>query len=196
MQKESLLKKQFKTSDVNRLRNLIAGEYTKSTQIGVGYIKKEVSHKEGEIWIEDDKVWTVKNGLRQNISKLDTVKDMVNVPLVCPKCGGTMKHWLQKKMYRIYGFCFDPCTLQFEKQLKKDGLYKQYEKTILKSNAYHILGDLEQHLKEQTKQNTGIITEDGDIEDWTNTSDKNQNSKLNLFLKQVEELRQKFINEK
>jgi len=40
----SILKKEFKERDVNRLRNLITGKYNDNTILGVGYVKPKESH--------------------------------------------------------------------------------------------------------------------------------------------------------
>jgi hypothetical protein len=120
---ESLLKKEFKEKDVNRARNLVNKDYSAATSIQSGYTKAYVHRQEGDIWEEDGRKWTIKDGIRQNVTKLDTVKDAVRIPLRCPKCNGPMNHWLAKKMYRIHGFCFVPCTVVYEAELRKAGLY-------------------------------------------------------------------------
>jgi ssDNA-binding Zn-finger/Zn-ribbon topoisomerase 1 len=61
---------------------------------------------------------------KQNITKLDAAKKALQMPLKCPKCGGPMKHHLAQKMYKIHGFCFDPCTVEYEAELRKAGLYE------------------------------------------------------------------------
>ena len=60
----------------------------------------------------------------------------------CPKCGGPMKHWLAQKMYKIHGFCFDPCTVQYEADLRDAGLYEQYEKSMIRGGLKAFLQDL------------------------------------------------------
>ena len=68
------LKKEFKKKDVQRLRNLITGKYGNKTVVGVGYKKAEEFHEEGDIWEEDGRKWTIRKGIKQNITKLDTAK--------------------------------------------------------------------------------------------------------------------------
>ena len=101
MSKYSLLKKEFKQSDVQRARNLINKDFTKKTKFQVGYQKKFNHHEEGDIWEENGKSWTIKNGIKQNITKLDKFKKVSRMPLRCPKCNGSMKHHLAKKMFKI-----------------------------------------------------------------------------------------------
>ena len=57
MAKESLLKKEFKERDVQRVRNLVSKDYTAKTRSGIGYEKEVKRHKEGDIWEEVGKQW-------------------------------------------------------------------------------------------------------------------------------------------
>ena len=111
MSKETLLKKEFKESDIQRVRNLVNKDFTSGVKVQTGYRKSSKKYKEGDIWEESGKQWTVKNGIKQNITKLDEAKKALRIPLRCPKCNGSMEHWLAKKMFKIHGFCFDPCTV-------------------------------------------------------------------------------------
>jgi len=170
---DSHLKKEFDSKAVNRVRNIVNKDYGKRTSTGTGYEKKREKHKEGDIWEEDGRTWTIKNGVRQNITKLDDAKKAYQVPLTCPKCGGPMKHWLAKKMYKIHGFCFDPCTIEMEANLKKAGLYEEYERKLMQGNMKAWANDLEQWLVDQLKENVTFVTEDGTVEDWS-ADDKNK----------------------
>ena len=86
-----MLKKEFKRKDVNRARNLITGKVNAATGTQIGYNKKQVEHKEGDVWTENKKTWTIKNGIKQTVSKLDSIKKEVFMPLCCPNCGKVMK---------------------------------------------------------------------------------------------------------
>ena len=68
MAQENMLKKEFKHSDVERLRNLVKKDYTAKTKLQTGYQKKLNKYKEGDIWEESGKKWTIKNGIKQNSS--------------------------------------------------------------------------------------------------------------------------------
>lgn len=163
---ESLLKKEFKSKDVNRARNLITKDFSGKTVDGVGYQKASVAYKEGDIWEENGRTWTIKNGIRQNITKLDGAKKALQLPLKCPKCGGSMKHHLAQKMYKIHGFCFDPCTVEYEAELRKAGLYEQYEKSMVQGGIKSFAKDIEQWVLESINQTSTFVTEQGDVEDW------------------------------
>ena len=79
MNNDSVLKKEFKKSDVERVRNLVKKDFTSSTKIQTGYKKSTKRHKEGDIWQEDGKEWTIKNGIKQNITKLDSAKKATRI---------------------------------------------------------------------------------------------------------------------
>jgi len=169
---ESLLKKEFKSKDVERVRNLVKKDFSAKTTTGVGYEKQYQVHNEGDVWEENGRTWTIKSGIKQNITKLDKAKKAMQMPLKCPKCGGPLKHWLAQKMYKIHGFCFDPCTIEYEATLRKAGLYEQYEKSMLRGGLRAFLQDMEEYYLEQVNQIDTFVTEQGDVEDWSNNNSK------------------------
>ena len=122
-----MLKKEFKRKDVNRMRNLITGKTNASTNTQIGYNKKQTEYKEGDIWTENKKTWTIKNGIKQTISKLDKIKREVFTPLCCPNCGKVMKHHLDISNYKIHKKCHD-CVVEFEHKLKIKGDFNKYIK--------------------------------------------------------------------
>ena len=73
--KDNILKKEFNKKDVERLRNLVKGKGSERTSQGIGYTKAQEFHKEGDIWEEDGRKWTIKEGIKQNITKLDKFKN-------------------------------------------------------------------------------------------------------------------------
>ena len=180
MSKESLLKKEFKQSDVQRARNLVNKDFTAKTREQVGYQKAYKKYEEGDIWEEGGKTWTIKNGIKQNVTRLDAAKKAIRIPLRCPKCGGPMKHWLAQKMYRIHGFCFDPCTVEHEASLRKAGLYEQYEKRMMQGNMKAFAKDIEEWVLDYVSQQESFVTEDGVVEDWDNNSAHNDKILENL----------------
>jgi hypothetical protein len=184
---DSLLKKDFSARDVSRIRNLVKKDYTSSTRIGSGYDKSISVKSEGDVWEEDGKTWTIKNGLKQSITKLDSAKKALQMPLSCPKCGGPLKHHLAKKMYKIHGFCFDPCTVEYEAGLRKLGLYEQYEKSIIQGNLKAFVSDIESWMIDQTTTSNAFVTEQGDVEDWKSNTTKDTQAMQNVqdFISQV-----------
>lgn len=179
MAQESLLKKEFKSKDVERVRNLVNKDFSAKTVAGVGYEKTQQFHEEGDVWQENGRTWTIKNGIKQNITKLDAAKKAMQIPLKCPKCGGSMKHHLAQKMYKIHGFCFDPCTVEYEAELRKAGLYEQYEKRMMQGGLKAFLNDMEQFYLDQINAVDTFVTEQGDVEDWSNNNQKVKQQALN-----------------
>lgn len=178
---ESLLKKDFKESDVQRVRNLVNKDFSSKTKLQTGYQKAYVHRVEGDVWEESGKRWTIKNGIKQNITKLDKFKKAARIPLVCPKCKGSMKHHLAKKMYKIHGFCFD-CTINYEAELREAGLYDQYEKRMMQGNMKAFATDIEQWVYDFVNSSSTFVTEAGDVEDWG--SNKSHSRKILRNLKE------------
>ena len=190
MNKDSVLKKEFKKEDVARVRNLVNKDYTASTKQQSGYKKVLARHKEGDIWQENGKEWTIKNGIKQSITKLDVAKKALRLPLRCPNCGGPMKHHLAKKMYKIHGFCFDPCTVEMEAKLRTAGLYDQYEKRMMQGNMKTFIKDVEEWagaLVENVGQS--YVTEQGDVEQWNSNNGKQKEilETVKQYTKQLQE---------
>ena len=136
-----MLKKEFKRKDVERARNLIMGKTGASTGTQVGYNKKENKHKEGDIWTENKKTWTIKNGIKKSISKLNSIKKEIFMPLSCPKCNKVMKKKLDKPNYRIHKKCHS-CVVYYESRLKLRGQYDDYKKTLEKNNSLTIIDEM------------------------------------------------------
>jgi len=168
MAKETLLQKEFKETDVQRIRNLVTGKYGDATQLQVGYTRKHVDRKEGDAWEENGKNWTIKNGIKLNITKLDRAKSYNHTPLLCPECSKLMKTEYDKKMFMVHKTCFN-CVTKHETQLKINGKYQEYEDNIVKSNANFMLDEFVSgfdNFLDSIDSNEGFITEQGDIEDW------------------------------
>ena len=101
-QKVQGLKKEFSKRDVSRLRNLVKGKTGASIGTQIGYKKETKDYKEGDVWTENRKTWTIKNGIKQTVSKLDAIKKEVFMPLCCPECNKVMKKRLDKPNYKIH----------------------------------------------------------------------------------------------
>lgn len=183
---DSSLKKEFRREDVQRVRNIVNKDFTSKTKSQTGYSRSSNNYKEGDLWEESGKTWTIKNGIKQNITKLDAAKKAMRIPLACPKCEGSMKHHLAKKMYKIHGFCFD-CTLQYEAQLRKAGLFKKYEASMINGSIDAFAKDLTSWVNEYSVQSNSYVTEQGVIEDW-NSNSTAQNAKVMDNLKEFIEV--------
>ena len=169
-----MLKKEFKRKDVSRMRNLITGKTGASTGTQIGYNKEQIDYKEGDVWTENKKTWTIKNGIKQTISKLDTIKKEVFMPLCCPKCGKIMKGQLDKPNYRIHKKCHD-CVVKFEHKLKIRGEYDDYIKKLKAKNSLDIVNEMESYLLDAINtSNSGYVSEDGVVERWVGGVNKKE----------------------
>jgi hypothetical protein len=168
MAKETLLQKEFQKRDIQRIRNLVSGKQGDATQTQVGYTSKYISRSEGDVWEEFGKKWTIKNGIKMSVTKLDRAKKLSLTPLLCPKCDKLMKTEYDKKMFRIHSTCFD-CVIKMETQLKIEGKYQEYEDKMIKANANFMLDEFVSGFDsflDSIDSNNGFVTEQGDIEDW------------------------------
>jgi len=168
----SVLKKDFKSADIQRLRNLVQGKTEEKTTVGVGYNKIQEFHEEGDIWEEDGRQWTIKNGIKQNITKLDKAKKLIVMPLFCPSCNNLMKKKNDKLFYIQYHRCLD-CQVEFETELRRLGLWEEYEKNIINTDLDYLIEDYSVWVDEVINEsNESFITEAGDVERWVGTTKK------------------------
>lgn len=163
----SQLKKEFNRSTVQRMRNIITGNTGDRTQVQAGYEKHNQDHKEGDIWEERGKKWTIKNGIKQSITKIDSIKKMIVMPITCPNCKKHIKTDLvNKKMYAIHKMCLN-CVVDMETKIKLDGKWEDYKSNIINNNKNASLHDFEMALESWMKENTSYVTENGDVENWS-----------------------------
>ena len=167
-----MLKKEFKRKDVDRARNLLTGKSGASSETQVGYKKKRVDYKEGDVWVENKKTWTIKDGIKQTVSKMDAIKKEIFMPLCCPKCGKVMKCQLDKPNYKVHKTCFN-CVVEFEGKLKLQGKYDDYIKNLQLKNQLTIIDEMENMFLDLANQsNKGYISEHGELERWKGGIDK------------------------
>ena len=166
MSQDNVLKKEFQKQDVERLRNLVQGKYGEKTRSSVGFSKKDDFHQEGDIWESDGRTWTIKEGIKQNITKLDKAKKAHSMPLLCPKCKHVMKKRIDKQYYNIHKFCFD-CVIDFEADLKKQGKWEEYQKDIKNNELDNKIIEFKAWVEEKmSESNNSFISEAGDVEKW------------------------------
>jgi 5-enolpyruvylshikimate-3-phosphate synthase len=167
-EKESRLQKDFKSRDVQRMRNLITKNYGDKTITQAGYTKQSVEHKEGDVWEENGKNWTIKNGLKQTTTRLDSIKKSILLPIVCPNCSKAMANsTLNKKMWPLHGKCFD-CVINMESELKRTGKFEEYQRNMVHSGIKTHIKEMEDLLLELAlgASKESFVTEAGDIEEW------------------------------
>ncbi len=160
---ETTLKKQFTERDLQRIRNLAQKKVHDKTVTSVGYTKAEEHHVEGDVWEENGKTWTIKNGIKRTLRKTDNV----TIPILCPKCSKPMKHDFDKRMYGIHQMCLH-CVTEMESELKMQGKYEEYEKELIHKNAQYFADNIttgvDQFLDDLI--NETYVMEDGTIQNW------------------------------
>jgi len=164
---DNMLKREFRERDVQRMRNIIQKDYTAKTVTQVGYTKTQVEHKEGDVWEENGKKWTIKDGIKQTITRFDELKKVINLPLTCPVCSKSMKNNpLNKKMWSVHKKCFD-CVVSYETELKRQGKFEEYAKSLISGGVKQYIKDLEDALIDFNNEiDDQFVTEQGDIETW------------------------------
>jgi len=107
----------------------------------------EEKRQEGDVWEDaNGKQWTIKNGVRQNVTKLDSAK----TPWWCPKCSKPMNHRLDIKFWNLRGHCMD-CNIEMETEIRKQGKWKEYERSIIKQNYISYLKDKINELEDYSR---------------------------------------------
>ena len=159
MKEQSSLKKEFSKRDVQRMRNLITGKSGDKTTTLAGWDKHTEDHKEGDVWEETGRKWTIKNGIKQNITKLDRIKNLGILPLNCPTCKGIMQvDDMNKKMYAIHRMCLD-CVVKMEDEIKRQGKWDEYVKNIMNSNKNASLEEFEMALEAWMQEKDTFVSE-------------------------------------
>jgi hypothetical protein len=186
----SILKKQFGERDIQRIRNLVKGKSGDRTVSGVGKLKSTIdSHEEGDIWEEGGRTWTIKDGIKENITKLDKFKK-TTIPLFCPKCKGIMDKQLDPYYYKSYGTCVD-CRAEFETKLKLEGKWEDYIKETHNKEIDHVIEEYKNFYNSKLNESTqGYITEAGEVEKWVGGINKQRaEESLEDVIKYLEELK-------
>jgi hypothetical protein len=163
---DNVLKKQFQKNDVERLRNLIKGKHGDKTTVGIGYNGKiQEEHKEGDIWEQGGKTWTIRDGIKENITKLDKFKK-VAVPLFCPECKQVMDKQLDPFYFKSYNCCLD-CRAKFETRLKIEGKWQDYIDETFNKEIDNQIEEYKSYIEDKLSEgNNSFVTEAGDIERW------------------------------
>ena len=190
LEKQSVLKKQFREEDIQRVRNLVTGKYGSKINQSVGYKKPDIIRKEGEVWEEDGRTWTIKKGIKQNITKLDKVKKAYITPLFCPNCKKIMNGQHDSDYYKIHKMCLN-CVVDKEHQLKIDGKWEEYEKTIHNNEIDSRIKDFKAYVKERlSESNDSFMSEAGDKETWKGKIDTDRvEESVNEIISQLESLK-------
>ena len=187
---DSVLKKQFGEKDVQRARNLIQGKVDAKTGEGIGYSKKQEFYEEGDVWEVDGRKWTIKDGIKQNITKLDKAKKAHTMPLFCPNCKSIMNNRNDKSYYNIHRTCFK-CVIKKEDKMKREGTFEAYRQAIKNDEIDHRIEDFKVWMKEKVNEsNNQYVSEAGDVETWRGKINKEQlDTNMNEVIEYLESLK-------
>ena len=163
------MKKNIKESNVQRMRNIVMGKHHDKTKIQSGWKRyKNEERLEGDIWNEDGKIWTIKNGIKQNITKMDKIRELNQMPMFCPVSGKLMKTIYDKFCYKRYRMGWD-AWIEQETNKKIDGTWEEDIKERTLKNKHAWLEDIKEEFEEWVKEDPSrkFIAENGQIEDWS-----------------------------
>tara|TARA_R100000152_G_scaffold20158_1_gene13218 strand:- start:1484 stop:2068 length:585 start_codon:yes stop_codon:yes gene_type:complete len=182
---------------IQRMRNLVSGNYGSKTKKQTGYKKYKNKKSEGEIWQEGGRTWTIKNGIKQNIRKLDKAREYGKIPLSCPQCNGPMNKSQHKFMYIRYGHCLF-CQTKAEHKMRNEGTYDNWLIENVKKNFVSWKKKKQDAFNDYLKNinSKHYITESGLIEDWSEMSNDTKEymlEKFNEFIKSEENNLQELI---
>jgi hypothetical protein len=155
---------------------LKGGEYETNRAISLSVSEKEQKREIGDVWEDKDgNLWEQKEFGKIKKSKLsDTMSDVREYLSSLNRCKGEScekkgKYGpTDKKLIRKTGLC-TTCLAKKEWEVKKDGLWEQYEKYKVSTNMIsygtEILAKLNQAYND-AKQQYEYVNEDGSIEKW------------------------------
>ena len=188
------MKKAISEAKVQRMRNIVTGKHGAKVATQIGYNKKTVRHVEGDVWEEKGKTWTIKDGIRQNFTKLTGLRKLIRTPMTCPDCGTRMKKRLDKKFFKLRNKCFD-CNIKDEHVMRLEGTYEQYERDTIGKKLDTIYENVKDSLKEYVEGvNKDYITESGHKEEWYGGLTKEQYQQLSA--NELDKLKSKIDNYK
>jgi hypothetical protein len=187
---DNVLKKEFQKRDVERLRNLVKGKYGEKTTIGIGYNGEvQEDHKEGDIWEQGGKTWTIRDGIKENVTKLDKFKK-ASVPLFCPKCKQVMDKQLDSFYFKSYGECLD-CRAATETRMKIDGTWNDYINQTFNQEIDQQIQEYKDYFESLfSESKEGYVSENGEVQKWIGGIDKDlAQSSLDSIIKHLESLK-------
>jgi len=177
---EKKFNKKFMHPTRRKLVNMIqTGEYDKDTQVSFSGVKETTKREVGDVWEEDGVVWEQKSYGKVKQSKLSNelvkVRQYIQSQSECRNIECTKQKYSSsdKKLISKTGFCAI-CLGEREKQIKLDGLWKEYEDYKVYSNmaAYgtEVLQKWNQALNEVSNIHQ-YINDDGSVEKWSSNED-------------------------
>ena len=174
------MKKAISESKVQRMRNLVMGNHNAKTKVQSCYVTSTIQYSEGDVWIEGGKEWTIKNGIKQTVNKLNGIRKLLFMPLLCPCCNTRMRGEIDKASWRTNKKCHT-CVEKEEsaikiKNLKTERAYETHVVDRMKNDGEHWLKDVTSEFEDfiSADVKSQYVTEAGTIEDWSGGKSKKQ----------------------
>jgi len=177
---EKKFNKKFMHPTRRKLVNMIqTGEYDKDTQVSFSGVKETTKREVGDVWEEDGVVWEQKSYGKVKQSKLSNelvkVRQYIQSQSECRNIECTKQKYSSsdKKLISKTGFCAI-CLGEREKQIKLDGLWKEYEDYKVYSNMAAYGTEVLQKWKQALNEVSNIhqyINDDGSVEKWSSNED-------------------------
>ena len=187
---DNVLKKQFQKRDVERLRNLVKGKYGDRTTVGIGYNGEEIeNHKEGDVWEEKGRTWTIRDGIKENVTKLDKFKKAA-VPLFCPNCKQVMDKQLDSFYFKSYGECLD-CRTVTETRMKIEGTWEQHVNETFNAEIDQQINEYKNYFESILSEgNQNYVSENGEVQKWVGgINEERAQQSLDEVIKYLESLK-------
>jgi len=151
-------------------------------------MSKRIKRKEGDVWEEKGKTWTIKDGIKQTVTKFTEARKSFLTPLSCPECGKSMKsHW-DAKFWKTHRTCWD-CVIKAEHEIRTQGRWAEYEQAKMSANAAAFLKEVRETLEDyagSSKEDT-YVTEKGKVEKWSNPDNKIIRQYIETEIEKLEE---------
>jgi hypothetical protein len=156
-----------------------------------GENKKTVKHSNGDVWVENGKTWTIKNGVKRTINKMEDTRKYFLAPLACPRCSKTMNHYLSQQSWDTHRVCFN-CMIDIEHEIIKKGEWEEYTKKRREANRTSFNKDLIQYLEDFVKENVSKkhVTENGDVEAWVGEDTKRNKEIVENYIDKIKNTQQ------
>jgi hypothetical protein len=141
-EQESPIKRPYSQEELDKKVDALRGDLSSKMNKWADRIQVSMTFKpfvkrfEGEVWEENGKKWTMKGGIRQNLTMLDAAR----MPWWCPKCSKPMNHTHDRRFYYRKGICYN-CTIDWEGDLRLKGLWDEYERRTVRENEKSFLRD-------------------------------------------------------
>ena len=167
-----------------------------------GYETKEPIRKPGDRWTDvRGKDWEQKNGYKVTVNKnADLIRGLVRQTCSRCKCDIRWGNRLDRQFFKKSTMCYN-CTIEHDTILRITGEWDTFEKKKVLSSQLSYLKDVRNQIKDsieylsKTDGKMSFVTENGDIETWTNTQvdtllsgAKNDYEKLTVDIEDTEKL--------